>query len=41
MLKAENFVLVSTVVLLLTMVTTILPSRSAAKLDTIAALRFG
>jgi len=41
MLKAENFVLVSTIVLFLTMLTAILPSRSAAKLDTIAALRFG
>ncbi|MBI5019973.1 MAG: ABC transporter permease [Ignavibacteriales bacterium] len=41
MLRWENFVLVSFLALLLCMLTTILPSRSASKLDTVTALRFG
>ncbi|MBI5475636.1 MAG: ABC transporter permease [Ignavibacteriales bacterium] len=41
MLRWENFVFVSLVALLLCMLTTILPSRSASKLDSVTALRFG
>jgi lipoprotein-releasing system permease protein len=41
MLRWENFVFVSFVALLLCMLTTILPSRSASKLDPVTALRFG
>lgn len=41
MLHWENFILVSLVALLLCMLTTILPSRSASKLDPVTALRFG
>jgi len=41
LLQTENFVFVSAVAFLLCMVATLLPSKAAARLDTIAALRFG
>lgn len=40
-LRWENFLIVSIVALVLCMLTTILPSRAAAKLDPVTALRFG
>ena len=41
MLRWENFLVVSAIALLLCMLTTIFPSRAAAKLDPVTALRFG
>jgi lipoprotein-releasing system permease protein len=40
-LKAENFVVVTLIAFILCLLTTILPARAAAKLDTVSALRFG
>ena len=40
-LGVENFLLVSGVAFILCMLTTFIPARSAAKLDTVTALRFG
>jgi len=41
LLRAVDFVIVSGIAFLLSLTTTILPSRSAAKLDAVTALRFG
>jgi lipoprotein-releasing system permease protein len=41
LLKPENFILVSIIAFVLCLLTTVLPARSAAKLDTVTALRFG
>lgn len=41
LLRWENFVIVSIVTLVLCLLTTIIPSRAAAKIDPITALRFG
>jgi lipoprotein-releasing system permease protein len=41
LLKPENFIIVSVIAFVLCLLTTILPARSAAKLDTVTALRFG
>jgi lipoprotein-releasing system permease protein len=41
LLRPENFIFVSIVAFVLCMLTTILPTRAAAKLDTVTALRFG
>jgi ABC-type lipoprotein release transport system permease subunit len=41
LLRPENFLIVTGVALLVSLLTTLLPSRAAARLDPIAALRFG
>jgi len=41
LLKPENFIFVSIIAFVLCLVTTVLPSRAAAKLDAVTALRFG
>jgi lipoprotein-releasing system permease protein len=41
LLRPENFLIVTAVALLVSLLTTLLPSRAAARLDPIAALRFG
>lgn len=40
-MDVENFVIVSVIAFVLCMATTMIPTRLAAKLDTVAALRFG
>jgi lipoprotein-releasing system permease protein len=41
LLRPENFLIVTGVALLVSLLTTLIPSRAAARLDPIAALRFG